>query len=133
MPRTKSRDLSFYRNFFKYNDPGDIDAVKLAKELNVSQQKIAGHLRSAKNNSTITEALIKKGDNPPRWFAGAEQLLKRSSTAQVPVNTAQTVETNASLPSIQAEGTHDRSAAAQRPQRMYTGFNPYISHHQIQF
>jgi len=110
MKRTKSRDLSFYLNFFKYNDLGDIETVKLAKELNVSQQKVAGHLRSAKNNSTITEALIKKGYNPPRWFAGAEQLLRRSSTAQVPVNTAQTGEAHASQPSIQAVATHDRSA-----------------------
>jgi len=77
----------------------------------VSQQKVAGHLRSAKNNSTITEALIKKGDNPPRWFAGAEQLLQRSSTAQVPVNNAQTEEAHTSLPSIQAVATRDRSAA----------------------
>ena len=110
MKRTKSRDLSFYLHFFKYNDPADIDTVKLAKEHNVSQQKVAGHLRSAKNNSTITEALIKKGYNPPRWFAGADRLLKRSSTAQVPVNTAQTGEAHASPPSIQAVATHYRSA-----------------------
>jgi len=110
MRRTKSRNLSFYLHFFKYNDPADIDTVKLAKELNVSQQKVAGHLRSAKNNSTITEALIKKRYNPPRWFAGADRLLKRSSTAQVPVNTAQTEEAHASQPSIQAVATHNRSA-----------------------
>jgi len=53
-------DLSFYRHFFKYNNPEDIDTKKMAKELKVSQQKIAGHLRSAQHNSTITEALVKK-------------------------------------------------------------------------
>jgi len=30
MKRTKSMDLSFYRHFFKYNNPEDIDTKKMA-------------------------------------------------------------------------------------------------------
>jgi hypothetical protein len=115
MRRTKSRDLSFYKHFFKYDDPNKIDTKVLAKQLRVSQQKIAGHIRAAKNNQTITEALIQQGDTPPLWFANAGSLLQRYSVAQAPVTAVKTTENHISSTSVNAGSTPERSATLSGP------------------
>jgi hypothetical protein len=88
MKKTQSKNLKYYRHFYKFDDPDLIDTKKLAKKLRVSQQKLAGLLRAAKNNPEITTALKKRGEKPPRWFAeqehpqDAETVSHRSNTAE---------------------------------------------------
>lgn len=73
MKKLTKTQIVIYEAFTKYNDPNDIDTIKLAKIYRVSQQRIAGYLRGAMaENSTIAKKLSRINILAPRWFGGQE-------------------------------------------------------------
>lgn len=115
MKKTQSRNLRYYRHFYKYEDPDLIDTKKLSKKLRVSQQKLAGLLRAAKNNPEITTALKKRGEKPPHWFAeqerpqDAETVSHRSNTTEPAQQTNQYAQINRYSPSMGYTDTWPRN------------------------
>jgi hypothetical protein len=73
---SKSKNLDKYPYFLRYDRPNDIPFKKIANKLGTHPNLLRGMMRSARSNSTIYTALIKKGYKDhqiPGWFARQDE------------------------------------------------------------